>query len=248
MALTFAVYFIETFGHLKVYDLTTDIVKVWLDHVQQENQITDTSMRSLKCTLDRLFDFLIEKEIISESPLKPIYYQKTQASEIVRNHLNSLEIEKLLQAIKIYSPGYLYPIIRLFAETGAKVQEIIDLKWDQVDCVRKTVRLNGTERTQARIAPISEELAVVLARTQKESGLVFKTYYREPFTRAKLTRAINEFKAKSSYRGKWSLLDLRYSFGVNFLASGGTISELQRLMGHQNIFDTRRIFSADHKE
>lgn len=37
------------------------------------------------------------------------------------------EIERLLAALKRYSPGYLYPIVKLFAETGAKVTEVVQL-------------------------------------------------------------------------------------------------------------------------
>lgn len=234
--------FTETFGHLLVENLTTDMLRTWFDQVQQENKIADTTMRSLKCTLDRLFEFLIEKEIITESPLREIYYRKTPANTISRNHLPAHEIEKLLEAVKKYSPGYLYPIIKLFAETGAKVTEVVELKWNQVDCVKCTVQFEGTDRSQKRTVPISEELATMLSKNQKETGVVFKTFYRESFTRVKLARAINEFKAKGLYRREWNLLDLRHSFGANFLAQGGSLRDLQLLMGHSNVFDTKRIY------
>lgn len=239
--------FTETFGHMQVHGLTTDMLRTWLDQVQQENKVADTTMRSIKCTLDRLFEFLIEKEIISESPLKEIYYQKTPADAIARNHLPAHEVEKLLDAVKKYSPGYLYPIIKLFAETGAKVTEVVELKWSQVDCVKRTVQLNGTERSQARVLPLSEELAVLLSKKQRETGVVFKTFYREPFTRVKLTRTINEFKARGHYRRPWNLLDLRHSFGVNFLANGGSLRDLQLIMGHASIFDTKRLYGDPAK-
>lgn len=234
--------FTESFGHLRIHDLTADMLRAWLEQIQVENKISDTTMCSLKCTMDRLFDFLIDKEIINESPLKEIFYRKTAADAITRNYLNQHEIDKLLEAIKRYSPGYLYPIIKIFAETGAKVTEVVDLKWPQVDCIKHTVRLEGTDRSQGRTLPISEELASLLSKSQRETGPVFKTYYREPFTRTKLTRAINEFKARGLYRRPWNLLDLRHSYGVNYLAQGGSLRDLQAIMGHASVFDTRRIY------
>ena len=239
--------FTESFGHLRIDQLTPNTLRTWLEQIQQENKVADTTMRSIKCTLDRLFEFLIEKEIISESPLREIYYRKTAPEAITRNHLPTHGVEKLLEATKKYSPGYLYPIIKLFAETGAKVTEVIDLKWDQVDCVRRTIYLQGTDKSQGRIVPISEDLASLLSQKQRESGVVFKTFYREPFTRTKLTRTINEFKAKGLYRHPWNLLDLRHSYGANFLARGGSLSELQKLMGHANVFDTKRIYGDSAK-
>lgn len=239
--------FIETFGKVRIQDLTTEMLRTWLDQVQQENKIADTTMRSLKCTLDRLFDFLIEKEIIAESPLREIYYSKTEVDSITRNHLPAHEIEELLDAVKKYSPGYLYPIITVFVETGAKVTEVIEMKWSQVDCIKRTIQFVRTERSQGRVVPISEELAMLLSKKSRETGYVFRTVYREPFTRMKLTRAINEFKARGLYRRDWNLLDLRHSFGVNFLAQGGSLRDLQALMGHANIFDTKRIYGDPAK-
>lgn len=239
--------FIDTFGHMNIYELRSEMLRNWLDQIQQENKIADTTLRSLKCTLDRLFDFLIEKEIISESPLKSIYYQKTPPNTISRNYLNAYELEKLLSSLQKFSPGYLYPIIKLFSETGAKVTEVIELKWQQVDCVKRTIHFVGTNKSQPRAIKISEELASILVKRQKASGIVFKTYYREPFTRVKLTRAINEFKQRGLYRKPWNLLDLRHSFAMNFLAAGGSLLELQYLMGHENIFDTRRLYGSTLK-
>jgi site-specific recombinase XerD len=234
--------FTETFGHLRIQNITTDMLRTWLDQIQQENKIVDQTMSSIKCTLDRLFQYLVDKEIISESPLREIYYRKTPADAITRNNLSEHEVDKLLEAVKKYSPGYLYPMIKLFAETGAKVTEVVELKWRDVDCIRRTVRFVGTEKSQGRVMPISEELAVILSKNQKEVGVVFKTFYREPFTRVKLDRAIYEFKARGLYRRPWNLLDLRHSYATNFLANGGSMLELQRLMGHGNIFDTKRLY------
>lgn len=76
---------------------------------------------------------------------------------------------------------------------------------------------------------------------------MFKTFYREPFTLVKLARAVNEFKARGLYRRNWNLLDLRYSFGVNLLAQGGSLRDLQAMMGHASVFDTKRIYGDSTK-
>lgn len=73
--------------------------------------------------------------------------------------------------------------------------------------------------------------------------MVFLTYYNEPFTRSKLTRAVNEFKNKGLYKGEWGPLDIRHSFAVNFLAKGGDMRELQRILGRNNVFDTKRLYA-----
>ncbi len=69
------------------------------------------------------------------------------------------------------------------------------------------------------------------------------TYYKEPFTKPKLARLVNEFKIKTRCEIQWTLMDLRHSFAVNYLRSGGDIRKLQYSLGHENIYDTKRLYS-----
>ena len=72
--------------------------------------------------------------------------------------------------------------------------------------------------------------------------MVFLTYYKEPFTKTKLARLINEFKIKTKSKIKWTPLDLRHSYSVNYLKAGGEIRTLQYLLGHNNVFDTKQLY------
>jgi site-specific recombinase XerD len=38
-------------------------------------------------------------------------------------------------------------------------------------------------------------------------------------------------------------MDLRHSYAVNFLKAGGDIRKLQHVLGHENVFDTRRLYA-----
>lgn len=79
---------------------------------------------------------------------------------------------------------------------------------------------------------------------RRPSGLVFLTYYNEPFTRVKLSRALNEFKRRNLFKRSWCPMDLRHSFAVNFLVNGGVLREFQRILGHNNVFDTKLLYGA----
>lgn len=99
-----------------------------------------------------------------------------------------------------------------------------------------------TDSARERALKISDELAAILEKQKRNSGPVFMTYYREPFTKAKLTRLINEFKVMGTCKLKWTPMDLRHSFAVGFLENGGDMRALQRIMGHNNVFDTKRLY------
>ena len=233
--------FIDTFGDFLLADLTSSLMKSWLNQIQFENKLKDITMRGVKCEIDSFFSYLVKKEIISESPLKRIYYKKCSPRLKSRNILSMKEMENLLCRIKSYSPGYLHPIIKLFVETGAKTSEVIGLTWDDIDLRKKEIVFKKG-KSEERKLPLSDELASIFSKKDKKTPKVFMTYYKEIFTLKKLHLAISEFKIKTSCKILWSPSDLRHSFAVGFLSSGGDIRELQKILGHDNVFDTKRLY------
>jgi site-specific recombinase XerD len=83
----------------------------------------------------------------------------------------------------------------------------------------------------------------MLERKKKATGQVFLTYYKEPFTKTKLSLLINEFKVMGGCKLKWTPMDLRHSFAVSFLEEGGEMRQLQYVHGHYNVFDTKRLYA-----
>lgn len=165
--------FMETFGRFKIEDLTTDALKLWLDQIQMENGLKDISMRGLKCDADVFFKYLIEKELISESQLTTIFYKRETPDVRARNLLSEMEIDEILMAAKEYSPGYLFPILKLFAETAAKPSEIIDLNWRQVNCEQRQIQFFQAEKSQSRVLKISDELSLILEKKKKQTDSYF---------------------------------------------------------------------------
>lgn len=124
-----------------------------------------------------------------------------------------------------------------------KPNEVVDLNWKQVDLEQRKVTFLKTESSQERVLEISIEPPLILEKRKKNVGPVFITYYREPFTRPKLARMVNEFKIRGTFKKKWTPMDLRHSFAVNYLMSGGDIRQLQYLLGHWNVHDTKKLYA-----
>ncbi len=236
--------FLETFGKSKVDALSSQDFKFWMDAIQVENNLKEITMRGLKSDLEVFFRFAIDKEIISESPLKPLYFKKSVPDVNTRNLLTPEQINEILQKAKEYGPGYLYPILKIFAETAAKHTDVVDLIWKQVDLEKREVKFLRTDKCQERTLPISEELTSLLEKKKKAFGPVFMTYYKEPFTKNKLSTLVNEFKVKGNCKIKWTPMDLRHSFSVNFLLKGGNINRLQYILGHGSVYETKKMYGA----
>lgn len=178
----------------------------------------------------------------SKIPIRQSEYQICDSSSDL-NLFAPEEIDTLLKAIKAFSPGYLYPLIKMYAETGAKTSEVTDLLWKDVDLEKGEVHFEQTIASRERTLKISEEMVELLKKKKATKGLVFLTYYGEAFTKNKIRRAILEFRAKGAFERDWNPTDLRHSFAVNYRKRGGALKELQYLLGHENVYQTKQIYT-----
>ena len=229
---THLIDFFDTFREFQIEEISTSALKIWMDQVERENNLTTSSMGALKFQLETFFRFLEERDIIANSPIREIRYKRRTCKPLAtRNLLSPEEMRDLLLAVKIQSPGYLYPITLFFVETAAKVSEMCELKWQDVDLDAQTIHFNAGTKIQERTLKVSDELTELLHMKSRYKKVVFENYRKIPFNKNTLTAHINEFKKLKTFRKDWTPSDLRHSHAVNFLASGGSFKELQYRLG-----------------
>lgn len=235
--------FSQTFSNLKIKDLTADVLKSWLDQLRIEGNYSPRTMETLRVYTNHFFRFLITKKIIYTSPAKGIRYMQHNA-EMTRKPtlLTKTKLRDLTEKVKKYSPGYFYPIFLMVTETAAKTTEVLSLKWSQVDLKNKTVTLIGHKTLSNRIIKISDELTQLLENKKRSSDFVFTNLYGKQFTKKQLGYAMTEFKHHHKIKEKWMYFDLRHSFARNYLEDGGTMSDLQKILGIRSIDTAREIY------
>ena len=156
--------------------------------------------------------------------------------------LTKTKIQDLKEKTKKYSPGYFYPIFLMVVETAAKTTEVLSLKWSQVDLKNKTITLTGQKTLSERVIKISDELAQLLENKKRSSDFVFTNLYGKQFTKKQLGYAMTGFKRDNNIKEKWMYFDLRHSYARNFLEDGGSMSDLQKILGIRSIDTAREIY------
>jgi site-specific recombinase XerD len=68
--------------------------------------------------------------------------------------------------------------------------------------------------------------------------------YWKDLLKNKMRRSIDEFKAKGAFEKDWGPMDLCHSFVVNFLKRGGSLKELQYVIGHERVFQTKQHYGS----
>ena len=157
---------------------------------------------------------------------------KKQPEEPFQPHpINEQEIQQILPFIS----DAVRPCVAIGFYTGLRRQELLGLRWENIDFTRKTLYIPKTKTERPRTLGLTADIAQILqGLNPRKSGLVF-----EKITKDKLKYQLNKATAKAGLE-HLRPHDMRHSFAVNFLNRGGSLEHLQRLLGHQKITTTQR--------
>ncbi len=167
----------------------------------------------------------------------------------------------------------LEPILAVAAYTGLRAGEVLGLKWSDVDFERRLItaqRSYGKPYTKTgtvkRVPLLAVLVPILLAWREASSGAgwLFPTrqgQVRQPgdrhlsqhFQRALAAGGLAGVQVQGGGGKRFTFHDLRHSFASNWMASGGDIFKLQRILGHRSITTTMRYahlapraFEADY--
>jgi len=148
--------------------------------------------------------------------------------------LSEEEIERLLPECA----EHLRQIAVCAINSGMRKNEILTLKWKQIK--NGLVYLDKTKNGESRQVPINDDLAELFKEIRREQGLTSKhvfTYYGRRIKR--IDRAFNAALDRADIQD-FKFHDLRHTSASHFIMRGGSLKELQEILGHKDIKMTMR--------
>ena len=129
--------------------------------------------------------------------------------------------------------------IRLLVLTGCRRNEILGLRWEDVDFEAGELRLRDA-KTGARLVPMSPPVAEVLENLSRVPGnpWVFPGKKRGTHQR-NINDSWDRIRKRAGLDGV-RLHDLRHSFASRALAMGESLSMIGKLLGHTRVQTTAR--------
>jgi integrase len=198
--------------------------------------------REMSC-LQHLFTKAVEWELIEQSPFTRGRSLKLKENNKRMRFLNEDEIQALLDAC----PEYLKWIVETAILAGMRKSELLNLRWD--DIRGGFIYLQETKTMEPRQIPVSDDLDSVFREIRQEhhlkSEFIFTHYGRRVrdidygFRGAVRRAGIEDFKFH----------DLRHTFASQVLLHGGSLKDIQELLGHKSMDMTLRYshLSQEHK-
>lgn len=243
---------------INVEEVTTPTIKKYLLYCQNEKGNNVTTKNSKLRVLKTFCNYLVESEFITEklNPSKKVNYGKEDIIiPVFRDyHINQMltYYRNLKQKDKSFFAARDYALILFFLSTGARVGEVSNLRWDQIDFDSKAAIFFGKGRRQQSV-PLVDKLLKELAewrllqeRTIGQTPIyVFSTKDNKKLSDNGIKLIFKRLKEKMNFRDvRLSAHTWRHTFAFRFLRDGGDIISLQRLLRHSTLDMTKRYLSA----
>ena len=191
-------------------------------------------------------------EWIRENPLERVSRVKVNNE---RDRWLTLEEEnRLLDVCVIGTPTepryWLREIVTFALNTGMRQDEILSLKWPNVDLFRKTATVVRSKNGEKRTIPMNNRVFELLKLKAKVRGIksdyVFASRVGTKIHHRNLRRAFYQALERAEIED-FKFHDLRHTFATRLVQAGIDLYKVSRLLGHKDIKMTQR-YAHHHTE
>jgi integrase len=241
---------VKDFSKTYIFDISKDDIDKYRTKVALEisNLTSNNRLRVIKAVFKRA----VEEHAIAENVVADLK-KLSEKQHIRTRYLTAHELNNLVKAsCETKAKFYLPAIIYLAAEHGAAKQEILDLKFSDIDFKSNTIFFNRIKNDVARTmylmprtrdALIAWKNHLVEARKKRK---ILKYEEKYVFCQVKTGTRIKEFRKSWENAKKIAKLenfhfhDLRHTYASNILTAGGDLKDVKEMIGHKDIASTDR--------
>jgi site-specific recombinase XerD len=220
-----------------ITDLTKLHINIYLNSLMSR-KLKNKTINNHLCSIKSLCKFMMENYNIP-NPAQGIKKFKEDPPKV-----NFLTLEDYHKVLSNCSDS-LKPHYRFIANTGLRVAEFCNLKWENCDLTHKTITVIGKGRKKRTIT--LNETAFEIVKNAKESkkgtdGHVFLRWNGGGLSRFCLSSSIRKACCNSGLSGGGPHA-LRHFFATQLLLKGVPIIKVSMLLGHSSISITQKHYS-----
>ncbi|KAB2906570.1 MAG: site-specific integrase [Burkholderiaceae bacterium] len=222
------------FGQRKLNEINRKEVQVFHNELVTKENLAPATADHHVVYMRRLLNLAVQWELLEKNTLTNIPLMKVDNK--VERYLSDEEAQRLVRVLTTdlaFGASY---ILLFLLSTGARLNEAMQAKWEQVDLEKGVWRIPATnsKSKKTRSVPLNDSAKWVLGQlwTQGMHPYLFvNKATNKPFVT--ITRAWYRLRAKAGIEGL-RIHDLRHSF-ASFLVNGGrSLYEVQQILGHSD--------------
>jgi len=237
----------NNFEQENLNEVNYSMIRNWIVSMV-DNGISNRAVNRKVSSLKSFYKFLLKIKQIDSSPL--LKHKSLKSSEKIQIPFSEKELDKVLNHIK-YPDGFDgirdKLVIDLFYTTGVRRTELINLKLQNVDLSKNTLKVLG-KRNKERILPIlpiiTNQINLYLSERTKIECIRDNDYFFLMLKGVKLNdsfvyRLINYYFSNVSEKVKKSPHILRHTFATHMLNNGADLNSVKELLGHSSLASTQ---------
>lgn len=235
------------YGSIAMVDISYHFIRSWLAGLNERKQTAKSINRKIS-SLKSFFKYHIKSATIATNPMVKVVSPKIKKrlpvfiKETAMQNLN----ESLLVATEDWKTLNAHMLISLFYETGMRLQELIQLKEQQIDAARGQVKVLG-KGNKERIIPLNPELIasiknyIVLKKkefTQEGEELLVTEKGKKLYAKYAYL-LVNKYLSQIPTLDKKSPHVLRHTFATHLVNNGAELNAVKELLGHSSLAATQ---------
>ena len=133
--------------------------------------------------------------------------------------------------------------------TGIRLNEIINLKWEDLDFQRGIIHLKIAKGEKERIIFFHDKLKRFIEYFNiKKEGFIFLSNFGKKYNKSTVQMIVRNAARKAGINKRITPHALRHSFATHLLEAGADIRHIQKLLGHANLQSTQIYTHVANKD
>lgn len=242
----------KSIGSMDIDNIDKFVIAKFTNEARERNpNISNRSLNYYRSNIVQVVETVSDRKINItklKMPKKKIPALSHETVDLILSHLIANKDKGIFQHYYKY-----YFMIRLMLDTGARLNEIVNLKVSQLDIHDRSILLTITKNSHERYVFFKKELVDVYLIYMNRYEINTSSYL---FPGAKedthLTKeAVMRFMIKLQHRlgidRSISTHKMRHTMATNYIANHGGLYDLQQLLGHEDV-TTTTIYTEISKE
>jgi len=170
----------------------------------------------------------------------------TKKKTILPTVLNKTEIKEMIEN----TTNLQHKLVMMFLYyAGLRLNEVRNLKWENIDFSRKTIQLKIAKGENPRTVFLHDKLITELNKFKVHRvGLIFESNRGKKYSGETIQKIVKNSAKKSGIKKRVTPHTLRHSFATHLLEAGCDIRNIQKLLGHKDLKTTQIYTHVANKD
>lgn len=226
-------------GKMRLNEITPQKVAAWLAEKYEEG-LSPATVEKLRVMLNRSFELAAKWNIPGSVPNPVKHIPRRRFSNSRERYLSTEDAKRLHKAVAASSNPQLQNIVGLLLLTGARRNELLHAKWENVDLERRAWFIPDSKTGKSRHVPLSQPAIDLIGKLQKFKNcpwLLPNPKTLKPFHSVK--HSWDTARDEAGLAGL-RLHDLRHSAASFMINAGIDLYAVGKILGHADHQSTMR--------